>query len=226
MTRYIVATIKPWNLDAFARRAPGLPGEGRLMDSPDALDAGEIARFQPRYIFFPHWSWTVPAAVLDAAECVCFHMTDVPYGRGGSPLQNLIQRGHETTMLSALRMAEEIDAGPVYLKKPLDLAGRAQDVFERAADLVYDMIAEILEHQPEPQPQQGDVVRFERRTPEQSRLPSGATPRELYDHIRMLDAETYPRAFTQDSSWRIEFSNAELAGDQITAKAVIRLMKE
>ncbi len=25
-------------------------------------------------------------------ECVCFHMTDVPYGRGGSPLQNLIIR--------------------------------------------------------------------------------------------------------------------------------------
>jgi methionyl-tRNA formyltransferase len=222
--RFIVATIKPWNLDAFARRSPSLPGEGRLLDSPDALKADEIAAFQPRYVFFPHWSWTVPSSILNMTECVCFHMTDVPYGRGGSPLQNLIHRGHETTMLSALRMTNELDAGPVYLKKPLDISGKAQDIYESAADMVYDMIAEILDQDPEPKPQEGEVVRFERRTPDQSRLPDSATPRELYNHIRMLDAETYPRAFIEDGSCRIEFHDAELSGDQITAKAIIRLM--
>lgn len=65
----------------------------------------------------------VPEAVLIAAECVCFHMTDVPYGRGGSPLQNLIVRKHKKTKLTALKMTEEIDAGPVYCKRELSLDG-------------------------------------------------------------------------------------------------------
>lgn len=30
---------------------------------------------------------------------------------GGAPLQNLIQRGHRDTMLTALRMVREMDAG-------------------------------------------------------------------------------------------------------------------
>ncbi len=37
------------------------------------------------------------------------HMTDVPYGRGGSPLQNLIARGHTSTKLTAMRMTAEVD---------------------------------------------------------------------------------------------------------------------
>lgn len=32
-----------------------------------------------------------------------FHMTNFPYGRGGSPLQNLMKRGHHTTTITALR---------------------------------------------------------------------------------------------------------------------------
>ena len=44
-------------------------------------------------------------------------MTDLPYGRGGSPLQNLIINGHKETMMSALRCVQELDAGPIYLKK-------------------------------------------------------------------------------------------------------------
>ena len=31
----------------------------------------------------------------------------------GTPLQNLVHRGHRSTMISALRMTDEIDAGPV-----------------------------------------------------------------------------------------------------------------
>lgn len=226
MKRYIVATIKPWSIAAFHRRTPGLPGEWRLIDSRDALDAEAIAAFQPRYVFFPHWSWKVSVDVLDSAECICFHMTDVPYGRGGSPLQNLIQRGHATTMLTALRMVDEVDAGPVYLKRPLDLSGRAQEIYERAADLAYDMIAEIVYDQPEPQPQEGKTVTFERRTPEQSRLPAAASAKELYDHIRMLDADTYPRAFIEDGNHRIEFRDAELSEDMVTAKAILRSVEK
>jgi hypothetical protein len=51
----------------------------------------------------PHWSHLIPESIWGPCPTVIFHMTDLPYGRGGSPLQNLIQRGHSSTMLTALR---------------------------------------------------------------------------------------------------------------------------
>ena len=67
-------------------------------------------------------------------------MTDLPYGRGGSPLQNLIIRGGKTTKLFAFRMTEEFDARPNYLKRNLSLEGTAREIFIRANYLSAKMI--------------------------------------------------------------------------------------
>jgi methionyl-tRNA formyltransferase len=218
---YAVATVKPWNVTAYHRHAPSLPGRWQLIDRPEDLSAERLLAMRPRYLFFPHWSWKVPAEILEAVECVCFHMTDVPYGRGGSPLQNLIARGHTATMLTALRMTAEMDGGPVYLKRPLDLSGRAQEIFARAADLTFAMIAEMVAGEPEPVAQAGEVTVFRRRRPEQSRLPEAADLAGLYDHIRMLDAETYPQAFLESGHLRLTFSHAELGEGTLTARVTI-----
>ena len=214
---YVVATVKPWNISAFQTRSPALAGQWHLLEEPGRLSTAYLKQLSARYVFFPHWSWRVPNDVLGAFECVCFHMTDVPYGRGGSPLQNLIERGHEETMLTALRMVPELDAGPVYLKRPLSLAGNADAIYRRAADLVYDMIAEIIAREPE-----GEVTAFQRRTPHQSELPASTTAKVLYDHIRMLDAETYPRAFLRHGDFRLEFSQAALDGETVSAKVIFQ----
>jgi methionyl-tRNA formyltransferase len=219
---FVVCTIKPWNLAAYARRTPALPGNWHLVQAPEQLTPAMLEKLAPRYVFFPHWSWRVPAGIIERFECICFHMADVPYGRGGSPLQNLIARGHKTTKMTALRMVEELDAGPVYLKRPLSLEGRAQDIFERAAELVYDMVGDITAREIVPVPQQGEPVVFERRTPQQSVLPQDGSASEIFDFIRMLDAPTYPKAFIDCGPWRIEFDQARLEGDAVEARAVIR----
>jgi methionyl-tRNA formyltransferase len=222
---YIVATIKPWNVAAFGRHTRTLPGSWHLISEQADLTPVLIAKLRPRYIFFPHWSWAVPLEILSAAECVCFHMTDVPYGRGGSPLQNLIANGCKDTVLSALRMVPEMDAGPVYLKRPLSLTGRAQDIFERAAELVYDLTREIIEKEPKPVPQKGTPIIFKRRTPDMSVLPKTGNMEDLYDHIRMLDAETYPKAFLEHGDFHLVFDNAELQADG-SLKAGVRFEKK
>jgi methionyl-tRNA formyltransferase len=225
MATFVVCTTKPWNVKAFGRYAPRLSGDWVLIDAPEELSVARLSELRPRYVFFPHWSWRVSSEIVDRFECVCFHMTDVPYGRGGSPLQNLIERGHRSTMLTALRMTKELDAGPVYLKRPLSLAGRAEEIFERAAELAFGMISEIATKSPEPQPQQGDAVYFPRRTPAQSVVPQAGTYESLCDFIRMLDAPTYPAAFIEWGDWRIEFDHAELDDDHVQARATIRSRK-
>ncbi|MCY4328608.1 MAG: formyltransferase family protein [Endozoicomonadaceae bacterium] len=206
MVQYIVATIKSWNIQAFRDFTPGMAGQWILAQTPGELEDILNKGAKPRYIFFPHWSWIVPKKIWGNHECVCFHMADVPYGRGGSPLQNLIIRGHQETKISALRMIKELDAGPVYLKRPLSLQGKAQDIFEQVAKICYKLIQEIVINEPEPLPQQGDVVVFKRRTPIESELPADVKLSRLYDFIRMLDADSYPKAFINYGNYRLEFS--------------------
>ena len=219
---YVVCTVKPWNVEAFQLRTSKLPGAWHLITGREAFSVSALERLSPRYVFFPHWSWRVPTDITTRFECVCFHMTDVPYGRGGSPLQNLISRGHTSTMLTALRMVEELDAGPIYLKRPLALNGRAEEIFERAADLTYDLIAEIITREPVPIAQEGEVVVFPRRAAQESVLPDGGSPATLYDFIRMLDAPTYPKAFLEWGEWRLEFDQANAAKDAVKARVIIR----
>jgi methionyl-tRNA formyltransferase len=175
-----------------------------------------------RYIFFLHWNWLVPEHLWQNYECVCFHMTDVPYGRGGSPLQNLIVRGHKDTKLTALRMVNEMDAGPVYSKRELSLEGTAAEIYQRAGQQSFDIIRWMIDSQPEPLDQQGEPVVFKRRKPEQSALPVSGDLPMLYDHIRMLDAPTYPLAFIEHGEFIIEFSDARVQGDELNASVRIR----
>ena len=134
----------------------------------------------------------------------------MPYGRGGSPLQNLIVRGHKSTIMTALRMVEELDAGPVYLKRPLSLEGRAEEIFERAADLIYDMIGEIIA--PTSRPCRSKVSRSFSTAARRRKacFRRTAQPSALFDFIRMLDAPTYPKAFLDWGKWRIEFDHARV----------------
>lgn len=218
---YVVATVKPWNLAAFERKRSSLPGQWHLVGDERELTLAKLDALAPRYVFLPHWSWRVPSEIVKQYECVCFHMADVPYGRGGSPLQNLILRGHADTKMTALRMTDEIDAGPVYMKRPLSLTGNAQQIFERAADLVFRMIDEIVRSEPQPKPQSGPVTSFQRRTPAQSELPREGSLQSTYDFIRMLDAETYPRAFVDHGKYRLSFSDARLSESGLTAKVSV-----
>ena len=216
---YVVATIRRWNVEEFARQVPNFPGRWVLITDPVSLSVDLVRSLKPRYVFFPHWSWKVPKVILAVTECVCFHMTDVPFGRGGSPLQNLIVRGHTETKVSALRMVSETDAGPVYMKRALSLEGAAQEIFVRCARTVFEMIGEIVVDRPEPIPQTGAPVVFSRRRPSESRLPHGGSFRAVYDHIRMLDAEGYPNACLDYGEFRIEFRGARFRDGKLEAHA-------
>lgn len=193
----------------------------RLRDK-DELSYGGLCRIKPDFVFFPHWSWRIPQAIHSQFCCVILHMTDLPYGRGGSPLQNLIVRGHKETQLTALRCVSELDAGPVYLKRPLSLAGTAEDILRRASKMMADMICFIVTDRPEAVPQEGRVVEFSRRRPEDGDLSPLEDLEKIYDFIRMLDADGYPAAFIETEHLHIELRAATLDGKKIEARVRIR----
>jgi len=223
---FIVAAVRAWNKRLFDECAPSLPGSWHFAATPVELDA-LLERFPtPRALFFPHWNALIPERIHTRHECVGFHMTDLPFGRGGSPLQNLIARGIRSTKLSAIRITGELDAGPVYRKRPLCLEGAAEEIFIRASRLAFDMIREMVADWPKPVPQEGQPVLFARRTPEMSRVEPEQELDKLFDHIRMLDANGYPPAFLIHGGMRYEFCRAALRDGHITADVRITRVQE
>lgn len=218
---YLVLGCKPWNRRIFDETLQRLPGRWHYIGSPADFSFDRVKRISPRYIFSLHWSWKVADEIVDRFECVCFHMTDVPFGRGGSPLQNLIVRGLRETKLTALRMSREFDAGPVYMKEPLSLEGGAEEIYLRAARLSAKMIQRMIQREPKPVPQRGKVVTFKRRKPQESEMGAAPSLGELYDFIRMLDAAEYPRAFLRHAGFRFEFSRPALYDGCIVADVKI-----
>jgi methionyl-tRNA formyltransferase len=220
---FMLLTSRPWNagLDERLRFSTGRPVH--TISQPDELLLEEVAKLNPEWIFVPHWSHWIPEAIWSRWPTVIFHMTDLPYGRGGSPLQNLIQRGHSSTMLTALRCSAELDTGPIYSKEPLSLHGTAEEIFLRANALIEVMINQIVRGHIEPRPQHGQPVLFSRRKPEQSNLnccPAGDLV-AWYDQIRMLDAEGYPHAFLEVDGMRLEFRRVSHRSDGLHADVVI-----
>lgn len=217
---YIFASSKKWHSDIYEKLAHKMEGRWIWASNKSELDQA-IFIAKPKYIFFLHWNWLVPETIWKQHECVCFHMTDVPYGRGGSPLQNLILAGHQETKLTALRMVSEMDAGPVYTKKTLMLEGTAQEIYVRAGVLSAEIIEWMIENEPVPIEQVGDAVLFKRRKPEQSRLPETGALVNAYDFIRMLDADGYPHAFIEHGEFTLKLRNAKLENDRLVAEVEI-----
>jgi len=219
----VIASARPWNRRMADSLSARTGSNFVLISDPLELTQDRLAELKPRLVFFPHWSHRIDPAIHERFECVIFHMTDLPFGRGGSPLQNLIARGIYETKISALRCVEEVDAGPIYLKKPLSLHGSAEEVFLRAADTMEDMIVELLDKHPQPTPQRGTPTVFKRRKPEDGDLALAQSLVQAFDLIRMLDADGYPPAFLRAGPFNVEFSRASLRAGAVVADVRISL---
>lgn len=208
----LIATIKDWNINNFYEFKKKFEDKYNLylITNKDDLIYQNVKDLNPKYIFFPHWSWLIPNEIYKNYECILFHMTDLPYGRGGSPLQNLITNKIYNTKISAIKVTKELDEGDIYLKEDFDISkGSAKEIYENASNLIFKkLIPNIIKKNIVPKKQEGDIVLFKRRTPEQSNIKmlNDVSITNLYDFIRMLDAPSYPKAYLELDNLKIELS--------------------
>lgn len=173
MSRYIIVSGAPWGdrvCETLMRQNPGRPFGGQLefVGTEMALWDAIQKEPAPRYVFFLNWSRLVPQWIIEGHECVNFHCTDLPYGRGGGPIENLLLRGHTETTITAHRMTMDLDAGPVYHKwRGISLAGATKaEILARFVHPVEQMIVALCCYEPQPIPQEGEPVVFRRLTQE------------------------------------------------------------
>ena len=225
MSSFVILSEKKWNSD-LAKNLSNLTGDKWILISEkENFNKDYLTEIGVKKIFIPHWSFLIPSSIYDNFECILFHITDLPYGRGGSPLQNLIVRGHKKTKISAIKVNAGLDAGEIYMKKDLSLHGSAQSIFERANDVIFKMILEIIKLNPLLKKQTGKVYNFKRRTPDMSNIKDLEKLEEIYNYIRMLDAEGYPKAFLETEFFKFEFDGANLRENGIVS-ANVKIIKK
>ena len=225
MSKYVVLSEKSWNSLLVSELSLQTNDDRVLISQKKAFNLENLKKINPDKIFIPHWSYIISELIFNSYECIVFHMTDLPYGRGGSPLQNLILFGHKNTKISALQVESGIDTGNIYLKKDLLLKGSAQEIYDRANKVIKDMIVEIVKTKPVPIKQEGKPTLFKRRKPSMSNMNVVESLDEVYDFIRMLDADGYPHAFLETEKLKFEFRNVSKQNNE-SLESYVRIIKK
>ena len=91
-------------------------------------------------------------------------------------------------------MSGDVDAGPIYCSKPVTLQGSLTDIWLAIADQTKILIRDCIINDLKPAPQESSDINSNKRRKTAS-IPVNSLSEiiEFYDHIRMLDAEGYPR---------------------------------
>jgi methionyl-tRNA formyltransferase len=222
MINYVVASSKDWFQEHPKTREYSSLNIIEIK-TKNELNLELLETINPRYIFFPHWNWRVDSEIFERYECVVFHTAPLPFGRGGSPIQNLILRNIEKTPVCALRMTEILDGGPIYDSIEVSLDGTITEIFSKIAVCVEKLIIKICQKNIKPKEQSGDVVTFNRLTYADNELSSEYTIKQLYDRIRMVDGLDYQRAYINFGKNKIEFTEAHLDKNYLIAKIKIQI---
>lgn len=217
MLKLIIVTIREWNTNQALEfsRLHSSRYVTKIITNPKDVEINNLKRINPDFIFFIHWSWKIESDIISIFNPIMFHMTNLPYGRGGSPLQNLIIRGHSSTYITALFVSEKMDSGEILIKHKLELRGRAQDIFESFSSVVFKlMIPKIVNEFSKIKPIQQEeaaAVYFKRLSPAESLISDWSVSKNrLYDKLRMHDAVEYPLAFIRQGDYTIYFHNVAM----------------
>jgi len=204
---YLFCAYRDWALKLFQKLKKKYP-DMYLLSSPKKLTINYLRRKKPEIIFFPDWSWIIPNEIISNYKCICFHESNLPKFRGGSPIQNQIIRGITKTKTTAFIMNEKIDAGDIILQKNLSLEGSIQEIFSRMSENDYSLILKIINGKYKRRKQSGKPTTYSRRKPKESELKNlNHSTNYLYNFIRMLE-DPYPNAFIRIGKQKLIFKKA------------------
>jgi len=192
-----------------------------------SLNVTEIKKIKPKRLFFIHWSKIISKSIYSNYECIQFHCSNLPKYRGGSPVQNQILSGKNKTKLSGFKVNGDIDGGDICVSKNLSLKGNANDIYKRIESISLKEIHKLtFKTKINYKKQIGKPSFYKRRTPSLSKIPSYLNKLEkIYNHIRMLDADTYPRSFLELKNFKIDFFKTKKKKNKIYGNFEIKKKK-
>jgi methionyl-tRNA formyltransferase len=130
---------------------------------------------------------------------IVVHASDLPNGKGFSPLQWQILDGSNKIVLSLIEAVSEVDAGPIYFKHSIIFEGHElYNELRVALGLeIIDMCLKYVIHYKELKPVQqvGESTFYRKRTKIDDQIDPCKTITELFNHFRIADNQNYPLYF-------------------------------
>ena len=119
-------------------------------------------------------------------------------------------------------MNDKIDSGDVITKKNLSLRGSAQEIYERSSKIIFKIILKIIKMKKiTSYKQKGKIVKFKRLKNNSNISSKIKNIDEVYNHIRMLDADSYKKAYLDIEKIRITFFNVKKIKNKLLSTAII-----
>ena len=175
-------------------------------------------------IFFFHWNYIVPKSIYNYFECINIHTSNLPDGKGGSPIQNQILDEIVISKVNALRMSDDgLDAGPIYCSQEISLQGNLSDIWYTLSLVSFKLISKIIDENIVPVEQsKGEFINYKRRKDNQIPFKSTNNLKKIYDFIRMLDDDNYPSANLIIGQYKLNFNRANFNGEKIHTDVIIK----
>ena len=128
------------------------------------------------------------------------HESDLPQGKGWSPVTWQVLEGKSTIPVTLFEAAASIDSGQIYSQAYISLNGTEllEEIKHQQGLVTQSLIMNFVESLPNIQgrPQCGDESFYPRRNPEDSRLDIHKSLYDQFDLLRVCDNERYPAHFT------------------------------
>jgi len=171
-------------------------------------DCGHIARFCSSYAEIEQGDFAfllgcvgiaLPDVLGRNRRNLVVHASDLPKGRGFSPLTWSILAKENTIPVCLIEAVQEADAGPIVYKEELvfedhELIGELRTA---VGEMTIDLCKRFVCARPEPLgvPQSGQPTFLRRRYPKDSVLDPDSSIAEQFDLLRTVDNEKYPAFF-------------------------------
>ncbi len=134
---------------------------------------------------------------------IVVHESDLPKGRGFSPLTWQILEGKNKIPITLFEANPKIDSGDIYFQESINLFGNElideirKHQFEKTLKLILNFIDKIKNLNPIPQT--GKVSSYRRRTRLDSRLDINKSINEQFNLLRVVDNNRYAAFFKKDN---------------------------
>ena len=117
------------------------------------------------------------------------HESDVPNGRGWSPLAWQILEGKNEIIISLMEAGDSVDSGDVFSKETLFLDGTElnDEIHQKCAAVKIELMKKAVSHEINRVKQEGYASYYPRRTPEDSRLSITDSLESQFDLLRICD---------------------------------------
>lgn len=124
------------------------------------------------------------------------HESDLPSGRGWSPVAHQILEGSTEIAVSLIWAADEIDAGDIWAQKKVTIPNHflAQEISDALFYAKADLMVRAIFWTVSPRKQEGEPTYYKRRTPEDCELDPNKTIAEQFDLLRICEPR-YPAFF-------------------------------